>query len=216
MEAFPHVPQYLNKMGLGNTTSTLIIVGIVFAILLVVFLGLLVLLLMVIRPIREKKETPPQLMNEVAMSYINKPLPRLPFAGTAQTDSGRRKQRSRLLPFLTEDDDIERGNGRLSPLLRAHDRNRRQSRRFSGLPLRTTPSSKPTVTAPASHYTGETLRPPTPATQNLRSDREEVTLGLDQGIPMTPTRGSRPVPARPRPNVDMIPEEQGMNRINLQ
>ena len=70
MAAFPHVPQYLNEMGLGNTTSTLIIVGIVFAILLVVFLGLLVLLLMVIHPIREKKETPPQLINSTSYVYV--------------------------------------------------------------------------------------------------------------------------------------------------
>lgn len=153
---------------------------------------------------------------EVALSYMNKPLPRLPFASTAQIDSVRKKRRSHFQPFFMEDDDIERGNERLSPLLRMHDRNRRQSRRFSGLPLRTTPSSKPTVTAPASHYTGETLRPSTLATHNLRSDKEVVTVGLDQGIPMTPTRGSRPVPARPRLNVDIIPEEQGKSCINLQ
>lgn len=63
MTAFPHVPQHLNEMGLGNTTSTLIIVSIVFAILLVVFLGLLVLLFVVIRPVRGKQEAPSRLMN---------------------------------------------------------------------------------------------------------------------------------------------------------
>lgn len=63
MAALPHVPQYPNEMGLGNTTSTLIIVGIVFTILLVVFLGLLVLLFVVIRPVRGKQEAPSRLMD---------------------------------------------------------------------------------------------------------------------------------------------------------
>ena len=112
-----------------------------------------------------------------------------------------------------EDDDNERGNEPVSPLFGMRNRNLiRRTREFPDLPLRTTPSSKPTLTVPAGHYTGETLKSYTPSSQNREPrgpEQQEVTLGLDQGNLRTPTRASRSAPSRPRLKVDVIPEEHG-------
>jgi hypothetical protein len=112
-----------------------------------------------------------------------------------------------------EDDDNERGNEPVSPLFGMRNRNlTRRTREFPDLPLRTIPSSKPTLTVPAGHYTGETLKSYTPSSQNREPrgpEQQEVTLGLDQGNLRTPTRASRSAPSRPRLKVDVIPEEHG-------
>ena len=111
------------------------------------------------------------------------------------------------------EDDYERGSEPISPLFAMRNKNLiRRTREFPDLPLRHISASKPTFTVSPGHYTGDTLRTYNPPSQNRGprgAEQQEVTLGLDQGSVKTPTRTSRSMTNRPRPNVDVIPEEHG-------
>ena len=147
---------------------------------------------------------------EVARGYMNKPLPQLPFSPAV--DTFRKKRNSQARQVLMEDD-YERGNEPISPLFAMRNKNLiRRTREFPDLPLRHISASKPTFTVSPGHYTGDTLRAYNPPSQNRGprgAEQQEVTLGLDQGSVKTPTRASRSMTNRPRPNVDVIPEEHG-------
>ncbi|KAK5290629.1 hypothetical protein LTR99_011030 [Exophiala xenobiotica] len=136
---------------------------------------------------------------------------------------------------LMEEDESECENRMVHPLFRRRDKNptkrtgdtsemrdknpARRTGDFPDLPLQAIRTYKPTLKAATSHYTGETLRSYTPSIRNREPqvpEQQEVTLGLDQGIPQTPTPASRSVSNRPWLTVDVIPEEQAGTAVNLQ
>jgi len=144
---------------------------------------------------------------------MNKPLPRLP--GTP-IDTFRKKRNSQIRRAWVEDDDNERRHDPISPLFAMRNKNTVRRREFIDLPLQNVSTSKPILTAPSSHYAGDTPRANTLSAQNrgLRGLEQEVTLGLDQSSLRTPTRTSRSVTSRTRLNVDAIPQEYSKLRYH--
>ncbi|KAK5214920.1 hypothetical protein LTR72_011981 [Exophiala xenobiotica] len=163
------------------------------------------------------------------MRYMNKPLPQAPYNGHAPIDTFRRRGNPQTRRPLMEDDESECENEMVHPLFRRRDKNpakrtghfsemrdknpARRTGDFSDLPLRSIRTYKPTLKAATSHYTGETLKSYTPSIRNREpqvQEQQEVTLGLDQGMPKTPTPVPRSVSNRPWLTVDVIPEEQAI------
>jgi len=196
-------------MVLDNTSSTLIVVGLVLITFLVVFLGLLFLQLTILRRVRRQNEEEPPSAANVALRYMNKPLPQAPYNGHAP--SFRKTGNPQTRRPMVEDGESEE-NEMVHPLCRRRDKNpARRTGDFLDLPLQSTRAYKPTLKAANSQYTGETLKSYTPSIRNREpqvQEQQEVPFGLDQGIPKTPTPATRSVSSRPWLTVDVIPEEQ--------
>ncbi|KAK7894604.1 hypothetical protein LTR67_006365 [Exophiala xenobiotica] len=200
-------------MVLANTSSSLIVVGLVLITFLVVFVGLLFLQLTILRRVRLQNEEEPRSAANVALRYMNKPLPQAPYNGHAPINSFRKTGNPQTRRPMVEDGESECENETVHPLFRRRDKNpARRTGDFSDLPLQSIRAYKPTLKAANSQYTGETLKSYTPSIRNREpqvQEQQEVTFGLDQGIPKTPTPATRSVSSRPWLTVDVIPEEQG-------